>query len=85
MYSSFENLHVYPRLNAINIRQHICTVDIHYLEGIRDINSQIEMANKDMYEQLLVEDVLNFQKSVSCESRFEYKFINFFSGLLCNF
>ena len=43
------------------------------------------MANKDMYEQLLVEDVLNFQKSVSCESRFEYKFINFFYGLLCNF
>ena len=43
------------------------------------------MANRDMYEQLLVEEVLNFQKSVSCESRFEYKFINFFSGLLCNF
>ena len=42
------------------------------------------MANKDMYEQLLVEEVLNFQKSVSCEFRFEYKLINF-SGLLCNF
>ena len=36
------------------------------------------MANKDMYEQLLVEEVLNFQKSVSCEFRFEYKLINFF-------
>ena len=36
VYSSFENVHVYRRLNAINIRWHICTVDIHYLEGIRD-------------------------------------------------
>ena len=36
VYSSFENVHVYRRLNAINIRRHICTVDIHYLEEIRD-------------------------------------------------
>ena len=36
VYCSFENVHVYRRLNAINIRWHICTVDIHYLEGIRD-------------------------------------------------
>ena len=49
------------------------------------INSYIEMANKNMYEQLLVEEVLNFQKSVSCEFRFEYKLIDFFSGFLCNF
>ena len=36
VYSSFENVHVYQRLNAITIRWHICTVDIHYLEEIRD-------------------------------------------------
>ena len=85
VYLSFENVHVYPRLNAINIGRHTCTVDIHYLEGIRDKFSDW---NGQQRHAWIVTCRRGFELSELCflwvQDWIQVHLISFF-GVFCNF